>query len=163
MRPTPRRAFLTGKDEELTALLALPPDRRRLVLFNSRRAFPLVEALVGHCFALRFHDVAGMLKTGQLAAEAAGALTAFQTGRSERELHDLRAHAWAVRGNALRIAGACRAASQAFFAAEKNLRTGTGQRRDLSALLLEFSASLCGSQREYGEAHALLARAHKLR
>jgi tetratricopeptide (TPR) repeat protein len=163
MRPIPRRAFLAGKDEELTALLALPTDRRRLVLSNSRRAFPLVEALVGHCFALRFHDMAGMLETGQLAAEAAGALTALQTGRSERELHDLRAHAWAVRGNALRIAGAGRAASRALFAAEKNLRRGTGQRRDLSALLLEFSASLCGRQHEYGEAQELLARALQLR
>jgi len=134
-----------------------------LVLSNSRRAFPLVEALVGHCFALRFHDVAGMLEIGQLASEAAGALTALQTGRSERELHDLRAHAWAVRGNALRIAGAGCAASRAFFAAEKNLKTGTGQRRDLSALLLEFSASLCRSQREYEEARELLAWAYKLR
>ena len=40
---------------------------------------------------------------------------------------------------------------------------GTGQRRDLSALLLEFSASLCRSQREYEEALELLALAYKLR
>jgi tetratricopeptide (TPR) repeat protein len=157
------RTLPAGKTGEFRALLAAPPERRTLLLANSRRAYLLVETLVGHCYDLRFCNLAGMLGAGRSASDGAELLTVRQTGRSETELHDLRAHAWAVRGNALRIAGDFPACERALAAAEGYLAAGTGRRRDMAALLLEFSASLRRSQARYSEAYRLLDRALKLR
>jgi tetratricopeptide (TPR) repeat protein len=147
----------------LSALLALPHERRELILRNSPRAYVLAEELARHCFSLRFHDLREMMAAGRLATEVAGRLTARQTGRSEGELGDLRAYAWAVLGNALRIKGYFGLAGQALATAEHHLCAGTGTRRDLAALLLEFAASLRAGERDFEEAQALLARAHELR
>jgi tetratricopeptide (TPR) repeat protein len=143
---------------ELLGLLSLPRDRRHLYLKNSPRGYTLVEALIGRCFALRFRHVPEMLATGHLATEAADGLTPRQTGRSERELFDLRARAWSVQGNALRIAGNFAAAEEAFAAAERHLAAGTGRRRDLTALLMDFSASLRQGRHELAEAERLLSQ-----
>lgn len=154
---------MRSHEDDLTALLSLPPDRRSLFLRNSRQAYPVVAALVGRCFALRFSDLPAMLAAGQLAAEAADVLTSGQTGRPERELRDLRAHAWGVRGNALRIAGDFCAADETLTAAERHLAAGTGRRRELAALLLELSASLREGQHEFAEAQRLLGQALAIR
>jgi hypothetical protein len=163
MRPNARLASPGSCEADLTALLSLPADRRMFFLCNSRRAYRLVEALAGHAFSLRFSDVAAMLDLARFASEAAEALSPEQTQRTSRELADLRAHARAVLGNALRIAGDFAAAEEALDIARRHLGAGTGRRPDLTALRLEFSASLREGQREFREAHRLLARAFAIR
>jgi len=162
-RPIPERPSRARRDADLQALLAVPADRRGLYLRNSGRGYALVEALIRHCFSLRFDSLEEMLETGCLATESAASLRPGQTGRGEKELLDLRAHATAVFGNALRIAGHATAADQALALSERHLAAGTGERRDLVALRLELTASLRARQQEFDEARDLLARALELR
>ena len=163
MRLTPRSTGLAPTDAEFAALLAVPPGRRGLVLRNSRRCFALVEGLAAHCFSLRFRSLPEMLSAGRLAAEVAEELTPAQARRAAGEMAELRAHASAVYGNALRVAGDLPAAERTLTAAERHLRAGTGERRELEPLLLELIASLREAQEEYAEAHRLLARAADIR
>lgn len=151
------------KDESLVSLLSVPRHGRELFLRNSLRAYTLAEALTRHCYAVRFQDAHDMLDAGRLAVEVAGRLSASQTRRAAGELRDLQAHAWGVLGNALRIRSCSAGAAGALTTAQEHLSAGTGKRRDLAALLLEFSAALHRSRGEYGEAQDRLACALQLR
>jgi tetratricopeptide (TPR) repeat protein len=70
-------------------------------------------------------------------------------------INDLKARAWACRGEVLRLLSDLRGAVAAFESAESLIAQGTGDALE-EARILELKAALCRDQRQAGEAHRLL-------
>ena len=112
--------------ERLTVrLLALPPERRHLVVCNVEgyRRFSLCLQLFELGYALRHGDAAGMRVYCQAAVDVGVALP--ERGRYRPAAEDLRAEAWAHLANAYKVLGDHRAAGQAWVKAKHHRTVGT--------------------------------------
>jgi hypothetical protein len=112
-----------------------------------------VEDLVEHAYGLRHEDAA----TAVAAASAAVDLAERSRVRSPRD-RDLRAHAWGVLGNSLRIAGQLVDAHRALDVAEWHRHVGSGA-VPLQIEGARFRASLAVAEGQHGLASLELGRA----
>jgi tetratricopeptide (TPR) repeat protein len=138
----------------LAELLAQPPERRRLLLDNSRRFQSW-----GLCDLLLAPGGGGSEEAeerGRLALRLAGVLDSARYGA--QRLEDLRARAWAQIGEARRLCGDLQAAARAFEDGAAHLRAGTGELLE-RATFLELRAALRLDQGRPAEAARLLQRA----
>ncbi len=141
----------------LSDLLRFAPERRQIVVCNSRRFHDL-----GLCELLLKESEAQWFRSGTMAkdhAELAVAVaeTLEVKGHNPRILADLRGRAWAYLGNAHKILTNYQSAERAFKNAEDHLQQGTGSPTEES-LLLEFRISLLMRRRQLKEAEQLADR-----
>ncbi len=141
----------------LSELLDHPPERRRVLVRNSRRfqTWALCEALLEQCHEWGFKEPRKAVELAELAILVAERLESPYV--SEALLNDLKARAWACLANARRISGEIRAADKDFRVAESFVEKGTGDLLE-KARILYMKASLRGDQRRYDEAQRLLDR-----
>ena len=145
----------------LAELLRHPPERREVLVRNSRRFGNL--SLCGLLLQMsRQEGMRDPLQGEQLARLALLLTERLGTDHGPRQLEDLRARCWMLIANARRIACDLFGAEQAFREAEAHLRRGT---RDLleRAQLLVFKSSLRRAERRFSEAVRLLRRAVSIR
>lgn len=98
-----------------------------------------VESLIDRAWSLRHESPAEMLRTARLAVLQANSLSAKTHGAPE--LADVQSRAWAVYGNASRVAGDLDEAQRALDRAAELLELGTGE-ASARARLYELQASL---------------------
>lgn len=141
----------------LAELLRQPPERRALMVANGDRcrSLALAQLLCEQSQDAAFHDGYQGAALAELALATVDRLEPDLYGA--RLLEDVRAHAWALLGNARRVASDLRGADAAFAAAESHLTRGTGSRLE-RAYLLQRKASLRRAQDRYAEAAVLLDR-----
>jgi tetratricopeptide (TPR) repeat protein len=141
----------------LAGLLDLPLERQEILLRADRRyqTWFLCDGLLDATRELGFQDPGKALELARLGVEAAERLSAEAYG--EERVHDLRARAWAVLGNAERIRSDFQAAEKCFARAERSLKRGTGDPAEKAGVLL-LKASLRGNQQRFREAFRLLDR-----
>jgi tetratricopeptide (TPR) repeat protein len=113
----------------------------------------LVESLLQRAWALRHDDPEEMRRVSRLAVIAASALSP--------EPASLLSHAWAVYGNACRIAGDLAEAQQALDRAAEILGSGSGSPEE-RARLYELQASLEAARENHGVALTALDAAYAL-
>jgi hypothetical protein len=142
----------TGAAELLDALLALPREDRRSQAGTARRfrSAELCELLLATSHELRYSDAEQMEELAHLAVAVAGQMDPRSAG-GPAALHDLRAKACAYLGNAFRIRGRFAAAERALTRAEAH-RTQGSHSLSLEVLLLELTASLLESRRDFAGA-----------
>lgn len=142
----------------LADLLRFAPERRQIVVCNSRRFHDLglCELLLKESEAQWFRSGTAARNYAELAVAVAETLEV--KGHSPRILADLRGRAWAYLGNALKILTNYQAAERAFKNAEDHLQQGTGSPTEES-LLLEFRISLLMRRRLLKEAEQLADKA----
>jgi tetratricopeptide (TPR) repeat protein len=139
-------------DELVNQLRDLPDPRRRLLLRNIQRARrrAVCERLIDESRAWRHESAAETLRFAELAV-----LVAERLGDQAGEL---RARAYAERGNARRITGDLAAAERDFIRADKLLATECTDPL-VKAEMLAMRASLARAQRRFDDAIRLLVRA----
>jgi tetratricopeptide (TPR) repeat protein len=120
----------------------------------------LVKWLIESSHASRYEDSEKMLHLANLARLAADACAVEDVGNEPR-LADLRARAWGLYGNSLRVCSRPREAEEALNAAHRFLKTGTGD-PPLRARLFEQTASLCLFQRQFEKAIELAEEAGQI-
>jgi tetratricopeptide (TPR) repeat protein len=139
-------------------LMALPPERRELLLQNSPRfhTWGLFELLVERCFEMSIQSPQYSEDLGFLALRLSDYLDEDHYG--EELIEDLRARAWGYIGNSRRVRSDLRGAEEAISKAYSHLGKGT---KDLleRAVLLDLEASLRRDQRFFEQASKLLRRA----
>lgn len=142
----------TAAEELVTQLRDLPDPRRRLLLRNIQRARrrAVCERLIEESRAWRHESAAETLRFAELAV-----LVAERLGDQAGEL---RARAYAERGNARRITGDLAAAERDFIRADKLLATECTDPL-VKAEMLSLKASLARAQRRFDDAIRLLVRA----
>jgi tetratricopeptide (TPR) repeat protein len=142
----------TAADELVTQLRDLPDPRRRLLLRNIQRARrrAVCERLIDESRAWRHESAAETLRFAELAV-----LVAERLGDQAGEL---RARAYAERGNARRITGDLAAAERDFIRADKLLATECTDPL-VKAEMLSLRASLARDSRSFDQAIQLLLRA----
>jgi hypothetical protein len=136
----------------LGTLLSLPQEDRRCQAGNARRfrSRELCELLIATSHELRYSDAERMEELAALAVAVAGQLDPAAAG-GPAALQDLRARACAHLGNAFRIRGRFVAAGHALERAEAHRLAGSHD-LVLEALVLEFTASLLESRRDFAAA-----------
>lgn len=119
------------------------------------RGLVAFEAFLRHSWAVLHADPAEAIESARWATRVGRRLDAEQFGR--QGLADLRCRAWAILGNAYRVADNLSAAEFAFTEAFNHHAAGS---RDelLLARLTDFQASLRADQRRFAEAVELLDR-----
>lgn len=123
-------------------------EQMRLVAEDSRFAHPeVVRSLVERSHAARYEDPGLMLHLARLAQIAADAC-ALEAAGSPKKLADVRARAWGLYGNSLRVCGRLPEAEDALTAALRYRSEGTGD-PPLKARLLEYAVSLHMFQRRF--------------
>lgn len=156
-----RVAELAAERADLPGLIAeldrLPPDRRPLLIANSRRFhhWTLAVALADECETQASFEADRALERGRLAVAVAEALDPERYGRAL--VHDLAARAWVQLGQALCSTGDLTAAEAAFESAGSHLDRGTGDTAEESRLAWQ-EASLRIAQHRYDRAFEILDR-----
>lgn len=139
-------------------LMALPPERRELLMQNSARfqTWGLFELLVERCFETSIQSPRYAEDLGFLALRLSEHLDEDHYG--EELIEDLRARAWGYIGNSRRVRSELQGAEEAISKAYSYLGKGT---KDLleRAVLLDLEASLRRDQRCFENASKLLRRA----
>jgi tetratricopeptide (TPR) repeat protein len=149
--------------QELLADLAPLNPEEQLILVRSERRFAsphLVRILVERSHALRYRDPEQMLYLAHLAQTISESCSIEDLG-SELRLSDLRAKAWGMYANALRLGSKLVEAEAAFAKARLYLTRGTGD-PPLKARLREQEASLQIFQRRFDLAIELAEEAGEI-
>jgi tetratricopeptide (TPR) repeat protein len=160
-----REQAIQNERHQATALLAelesAAHAHRLLLVRNSSRfhTWGLAELLVDESFRHRFDDPQLTRELAELGIEVAQRLDPVVYG--EATVNDLRARAWAMRGNSLRIGSDLRAAARCFTHALKLLEHGTGDPLE-EARVCELFAALRSNQRRVEQAVRLQERAMRL-
>lgn len=136
-------------------LMRQPEPRRRLLVHNDRRfqSLPVAELLLDRAWETGFDRPAEAEELAGLVLEIVDFVEVEDLG--EALLQDLRARAWAVRGNSLRIVSDYRGANEAFKKAWSFLAEGTGDLLE-RARLLTLESTLCRYQKRQEQAAAML-------
>ncbi|HVT19124.1 MAG TPA: hypothetical protein VHQ90_23465 [Thermoanaerobaculia bacterium] len=142
----------------LGELTGHPADRRELLLRNAARfrTWGLLELLLERSRELAAPDPSGAEELARLGVRLGERLDPDYY--DARSLADIRARAWSILGNALRVRCDLQGAEEAFRAAHGQLLLGTRDALE-RALFLDLKASLRRSQRRFAEALRLLERA----
>lgn len=142
----------------LTQLLRHPPERREMLVRNSRRfrSFGLYGLILERSREMFRWNPRQAETLAALALALVDSLDAERYG--EKLIEDARARCWAFVGNSRRVADDLYRAEEAFQRTEVHLRQGT---RDhlLRAEILDFKACLRRAQRQFSEAASLFRRA----
>ena len=140
---------------QLHRLLALPPGERQELLEQdpSLASWTLAEHLVEQCLRRTFSRPRQAAQLAELAIAAAAKLAAAEHGPGLVE--DLRAWAWAARGETRRLLGDLQGAEEAFTAAGSWLAHGTGEALE-EARVIELEAALHRDLAHTARAHGLL-------
>lgn len=149
--------------EQLLQELDRVPREAQLSLAeeDERFAIPqLVQPLIERSHAIRYEDPEAMLHWARLARSIASRSAPESLGSPAR-LADLRARAWGMYGNALRVSGQLREAESTMVTANRYMEAGTGD-PVLKARIFEQTASLHFFQRRFGEALVMLADAEEI-
>jgi tetratricopeptide (TPR) repeat protein len=117
----------------------------------------LILCLIERSHSSRYRSPRRTLHLARLARVAAEALTPEKTG-GDASVADLRSRAWGQYANALRIAGRPQEASEAYNAALRLWRLGTGDLR-LRAWLLERTTPFAGYLNDFAGAVAMAEEA----
>ncbi len=154
---TPQPAILPG--QLLEELDRMSRDRQvAAVEMEERFTSPhLVPWLIERSHGARYSDPDTMLHWANLARSIATRCSPEALG-SAAKIADLRARAWGQYGNALRVAGRLREASEAMITAQSYMERGTREPA-LRAKLAEQLASLHTFQRRFDDAIASLEEA----
>lgn len=141
-------------EEALSLLAAQGPEA---LVRGPERLQGLVAfaALLRHSSAVLHADPLQGVELARWATRVGSRLDPAQLG--PRRIADLRCRAWAILGNAYRVADNLSAAEFAFTEAFRHHAAG-GQDEKLLARLLDFQASLRADQRRFAEAIELLDR-----
>ena len=162
LKQVQRRADLFQQESReaeaaLEEILSQPLARRYLLMRNSSRfrSWLLGDRLLQYSEEKWFGSPTEALEVADLVRFAAHHLNPEE---GEGITEDLRARAWAYRGNCLRILGDLIGAEAAFAVAQRCRSRGTGDAL-LAARLTDLEASLRSAQGLYGEALSLQRRA----
>jgi tetratricopeptide (TPR) repeat protein len=150
--------------EQLLQELDRLPRAAQLALAeeDERFAVPqLVQPLIDRSHAIRYEDPEMMLHWARIAQSIASRSAPEALG-SQVRLADLRARAWGMYGNALRVCGQLHESESAMVTATRYMETGTGD-PVLKARLYEQTASLQFFQRRFAEALLKLSEAEEIR
>ncbi|MEA2600713.1 MAG: MalT-like region [Acidobacteriota bacterium] len=149
---------LATAQELLEDLLRHPPERREMLVRNSRRFrnLALCSLLLDRSGQAVHYDPRQGERLARLALILVDALDEEAYG--ELLLEDSRARCWRLIGNSLRVAGELREADKAFQMARAHLRRGTGDYLE-KAEWLTHKACLRRAQRRFAEAVGLFRRA----
>jgi tetratricopeptide (TPR) repeat protein len=141
----------------ISELLAVPSEKRRLLLANSSRlqTWGVYELLIERSWGLRAVRRTESEDLAKLALELSGHLDSSYY--SAELIEDLRARAWAYIANLRRIAADLEGAEQAFQISYTHLKRGTREPIE-RAVFLDLKASLRGAQRQFHDAIRLLRR-----
>lgn len=162
-------AFLTPDHPEaetpagvLARLAGLPEGEqiRQVKAGGSFSAPGIVKALIDRSHGFRFQDTDAMLHAANLARLAVETCPAEAAG-NELRLADLKARAWGQYGNALRVSGKPREAMEAFGAAQRYRKEGTGDPM-LRAWLLEKGTPLVIFQGLFDQAIEMSSKAGEI-
>jgi tetratricopeptide (TPR) repeat protein len=142
----------------LAELVAHRPEKRKLVLANSKRfqTWGLYELLLDRSWDVRGTSRAESEELARLAIQLAPNLDASYYNRELIE--DLQARAWSYIANLRRIASDMAGSEEAFQISYTYLKKGTREPLE-RAVYLDLKASLRGAQRRFEEAKRLLRRA----
>jgi tetratricopeptide (TPR) repeat protein len=145
----------------LEELEAQEQPHRMLIVRNSERflTWGLAELLIDESFSHRFNDRQLTSDLADLGVEVADRLDPAVYGAAL--LHDLRARAWANRGNALRLQSDLRGAARCLTRAMKLIEDGTGDPLE-EARVCELFAALRSNQSRVDLAVRLQERALRL-
>jgi tetratricopeptide (TPR) repeat protein len=145
----------------LAEIDAQAPAHQLLLVRNSSRfcTWALAELLINESFRHRFDDVQRTQALAELGVEVADRLDPGVYGAGP--VNDLRARAWATRGNALRLRSDLRQASNCLTRALKLLEHGTGDPLE-EARVCELFAVLRSNQSRIHLAVRLQERAIRL-
>jgi tetratricopeptide (TPR) repeat protein len=160
-----RERALELEREQAPALLAeleaQTQPHRLLMVRNSGRfwTWAMAELLVDESFRHRFTEGPLTLELAELAVEVAERLNPAIYGSAVAT--DIKARAWAMRGNALRIRFDLRGSSRSLTRALKLLEDGTGDPLE-EARVCELFAALRSNQRRVDQAVRLQERALQL-
>ena len=153
--------LLSRQREETQGLLEElerhPIERQRLLVRNNTRfqTLPLAEMLLDRAWRLGFEEPSRAEVVAEFAAELVDWIKPSPFG--EEMLNDLRARAWAFRGNFRRITSDFRGAEEAFRRAEALQAMGTGDLLE-QARLLGLRATLFRDQSRLEEAGEILRK-----
>lgn len=138
-------------------LLTQPPERRRILVANSRRyqTWATCETLLDAAFSERHNEPATALELTQLAVTVASGLEPSRY--SPLLLADLRGRSWALLGNARRICSDYAGATEALRRARALLAQGTGSEIE-QALVADVETSLHSALRRYNQALRSIGR-----
>ena len=152
---------LAAARELLEDLLRHSPDRRELLVRNSRRFhnFQLCGLLLERSQQAVHYDPRQGERLARLALILVDELD--EKAHGEPLLEDARARCWRGIGNSLRVAGELREADAAFQMARAHLRQGTGDWVE-KAEWLTHKACLRRAQRRFADAASLFRRAMTL-
>jgi tetratricopeptide (TPR) repeat protein len=160
-----RQRAIEKEREEAQALFAelqsQEQPHRLLLVRNSARfhTWGLAELLIEESYVRRHDDSHRTMALADLAVEIVERMDESVYGSAS--LHDLRARAWAMKGNALRILSDLRGAGRCLNRALKLLEQGTGDPLE-EAKVCEFFAALRSNQRRVDRAVRLQHRAMRL-
>lgn len=151
----------SGAVNLLSALMAHPNQRRKLILHNNRRfqTWGLFELLLERSTAEATDRSDLSEEMADLALQLSECLAPPHSG--QELIEDLKARAWGQIANARRIRLDFGGAEEAFTTAFSHLRRGTGDAFE-KAVLYDLKASLLRAQRGFAEAARLLSRAINL-
>jgi tetratricopeptide (TPR) repeat protein len=146
----------------LLRLLDQPPERRELLVRNSRRyqTWALAELLLARSLEKAFETSRGSEELARLGLLLVGQLDGIYYG--DERINDLNARAWAHIANAHRIRSESHLAESAFNTAADYLHSGSGDPLE-KASFLDLRASLLRAQRRVLEAEGLFERAAAIR
>ena len=148
----------------LANLEAQPPNRRMLLVLNSKRyhSWFLAELLLARAHESGFDDPAKSLALADLGVALAEQLPVARYG--EPLVNDMRGRAWGTLGNARRLNSDLAGAREAFRRAEQLLAAGTGDPLEEARLLawravyLKFQREIDASVRLYDRAIGIYRR-----
>jgi tetratricopeptide (TPR) repeat protein len=142
----------------ISELLAVPSEKRRLLLANSSRlqTWGVYELLLERSWGLRAVRRTESEDLAKLALELSGHLDSSYY--SAELIEDLRARAWAYIANLRRIAADLEGAEQAFQISYTHLKRGTREPVE-RAVFLDLKSSLRTAQQQFQDAARLLRRA----
>jgi tetratricopeptide (TPR) repeat protein len=146
----------------LLAELTLQAHAHRLLLVRNSSRFStwaMAELLVDESFRYRFKDLQLTRELAELGVEVAERLDVERYGSAA--LNDLRARAWAMWGNSLRLGSDLRGSSRCLTRALKLLEEGSGDPLE-EARVCELFAALRSNQRRIDQAVRLQERAMRL-
>jgi tetratricopeptide (TPR) repeat protein len=145
----------------LEKLEGCPQERRLMLVHNSERfqTWSLCELVLERGFAMGPQDPAKALELTELGVAIAQKLS--ESTYSAELVHDLKARALSLLGNARRITSDLDGASKAFEEAAAELDKGTGDELEL-ARVLELRSSLLFEYRNFREGFKILDRAIKI-
>jgi tetratricopeptide (TPR) repeat protein len=155
-------SLVVRQREEAPALLAEldrhPLERQRMLVRNNARfqTLPLADLLLERAWSAGLEEPAAGEAIADLACELMDQIEPALFGGEV--LNDLRARAWAYRGNFRRIATDFRGAEEALQSAEVFLERGTGDILE-QARLQGLRGSLCVAQYRIEEAQELYLKA----